>query len=601
MAEAGVVYKALAGLMASGSSASDLSPVQIRTEFGRRPGLLLTDMGWLPPAAVFSGAPILGKYRPFAPSIEGAGPLWSALNLREPGVDDCIDVVRQIARVRGDPSESNETVLLETLRALSSRAVEAMSQEQRRKLGSLPLWTTMNWARERPVFATGDAVMAEGLRDRIPIWQPGGDLEQFRPLLGLLRVREISARDMAVVESEEAFEDEESTDFFRLAVQLFQEDLTRNDPELALGLAIGWERLLGFDVWVHPHLSLSVSLERDGSPKVHLCEVNARVDLELDTVFVRTRADLEATDSGGRALAELFHGNSRNIAMAWRAACDRAAAGNTARPLELAEQLAERRQAKTEEEIRSRTEAFRESAAERRRSDHGTAQDGGGIKEPPAIPANGKGSQPPIQLAVPRVLVDPQDLEPTYPEGRIDDGSNGDGGGKQPGKKLREPSKKSKSPANRVSFRAYTELDKETVGMELFRKVLGSDRGDLTDLRTQRGVGADAVDDLRRFFELKVHAGAEPDQVKLTNAEVMRALSTEDYFLVVVSDVEGADARPRVRVVLNPLRQLQPLDQGEIILSGVKSSTSAIFDFSPVANMAESEEENETQDGEEDF
>ena len=203
---------------------------------------------------------------------------------------------------------------------------------------------------------------------------------------------------------------------------------------------------------------------------------------------------------------------------------------------------------------------------------------------------------------MPRILVDPHDLELTFPEGMIDEGNDGGGGrgGKQERKKLKEPSKKSKSPANRVSYRAYTDLDKETVGMDLFRKAFGSDRDDITDLRTQRGVGADAIDDLRRFFELKVHAGAEPDQVKLTNAEVRRALSTDDYFLVVVSEVEGADARPRVRVVVDPLKQLQPLDQGEIILSGVKSSTSTIFDFSPVADSTESAEGNEPEDGEED-
>ena len=518
-------------------------------------------------------------------------------------MDDCIDVIRQIARRgRTAPSESDETVLLETLRALSVRVAEVRSQEQRRKLSSLPLWTSKGWARGRPVFATADSVIGEGLRDRIPIWQPGGELEQFRPLLGLLRAKEISAEDMAVVESEEAFEDEESTEFFRLAVQLLKEDLTRNDPELALGLGIGWERLSEFNVWVHPSLSLSVSLDRGGSSEVHVCDVNARVDLELETVFVRSDADLKATDGGGRALAELFQGNSRNIAMAWRVACDRTEAGRTARPVELAKQRAERRKAQTEEEIRSRTEAFRASAAARRHINRGYAQDGGANKGLPEVFVNEMRNQTPVQPMLPRVLVDPQDLELTYPEGRIEEGSDGDGGGggKPKGKKPNEPSKKSKGPANRVSYRAYTDVDKETVGMELFKKLFGSDREDITDLRTQRGVGADAIDDLRRFFELKVHGGSEPDQVKLTNAEVRRALSTDDYFLVVVSDVEGADARPKVRVVLDPLKQLQPLDQGEIVLSGVRSSTSAIYDFSPVADSTGPEEEDETEREEED-
>ena len=51
----------------------------------------------------------------------------------------------------------------------------------------------------------------------------------------------------------------------------------------------------------------------------------------------------------------------------------------------------------------------------------------------------------------------------------------------------------------------------------------------------------------------------------------------------------------RVRVTLNPLSQLQPLGQGEIILSGVKSSTSTIFDFAPLADIAESGEKKRTR------
>ena len=79
--------------------------------------------------------------------------------------------------------------------------------------------------------------------------------------------------------------------------------------------------------------------------------------------------------------------------------------------------------------------------------------------------------------------------------------------------------------------------------MELLKRVLGSDLGGIDDIRSQGGVGADAVDELRRFYELKVSAGPEPDQITLTNAEVQRALTTEDFFLVVVSGVEHSETR----------------------------------------------------------
>ena len=602
MAEAGVVYKALARSISSGVSTSDMNASQIRTEFGRSPGLLLTDQGWLQPASVFGGLPFLGRYRPFAPLIDGAGSLWSVLNLREPSADDCIDVVREMARGRNAPLDSDEAILMETLRALARQVAEARSQEQRRKLATLPLWTSIGWVWKRPIFATGDTVLAEGLRDSIPIWEPGGDLEQFRPLLGSLRVREINVGDAELVELAEAFEDEESTDFFRLAVQQLQADLTRNDAELANGLRIEWERLLGFNVWVHPSLALSVSVERGGLSEVHQCDVTARFDLSKESVFVRSRADLTAADGGGRALAELFRGDSRHIAMVWRVACDRAEAGRKDRPLELAGQWAERRRAKNEEEIRSRTEAFRDNTASRHKGNRGPVPNSTGTGEHPAIPENGGGNQAPVLPVAPRVLVEPQSLKLTDPDGRINEGSEGGRDVKQRSKKLVEPSPKTKSPANRVSFRAYTEVDKETVGMELVKMLLGSGRDEIDeiiDLRTQRGVGADAFDELRRFFELKVSSGAEPDQVTLTNAEVKRALSTEDYFLVVVSGVEGADAHPSVRVVVDPLRQLQLLDRGEITLSGVRSSTSLIYDFSPVADSIESGEQDGPVDGRE--
>ena len=111
---------------------------------------------------------------------------------------------------------------------------------------------------------------------------------------------------------------------------------------------------------------------------------------------------------------------------------------------------------------------------------------------------------------------------------------------------------------------------------------ISSDHDEISDLRNQRGVGADAIDELQRFYELKVSAGAEPDQVTLTNAEVKRALTTPDFFLVVVSGVEGTDAQPKVRVIIDPLSQLQPTESGSITLSGVRNVTSLSYDFAPI-------------------
>ena len=109
--------------------------------------------------------------------------------------------------------------------------------------------------------------------------------------------------------------------------------------------------------------------------------------------------------------------------------------------------------------------------------------------------------------------------------------------------------------------------------------VLGSD---IVDVRAKRRVGADAIGEEDRCFELKVSAGDEPDVVTLTSSEVMRAATDPNFVLVVVSGVESTDARPTVRLFLEPLKQLQPgTDEGRINLSGVRRSQSLVYEFEP--------------------
>ena len=107
----------------------------------------------------------------------------------------------------------------------------------------------------------------------------------------------------------------------------------------------------------------------------------------------------------------------------------------------------------------------------------------------------------------------------------------------------------------------------------------------------QRGVSADAIDELGNFYELKVSAGAEPDQITLTDAEVHRALSTPDFFLIVVSGIEGIDARPTVRVFVDPLHQLQTATTGSITLSGVPKPGNLVYKFAPTRDPVSASED----------
>ncbi|MEV4511750.1 hypothetical protein AB0K00_22595 [Dactylosporangium sp. NPDC049525] len=81
------------------------------------------------------------------------------------------------------------------------------------------------------------------------------------------------------------------------------------------------------------------------------------------------------------------------------------------------------------------------------------------------------------------------------------------------------------------SIGTVQDLEKETLGLDLVRRYLGATRTTWS-ICAQHGVDADAIDDLRQFYEIKVPAGAEPDHVTLEDTQIRRALSTDKFFLV---------------------------------------------------------------------
>ena len=358
--EAAIVYKALAHDLIATTSRSDLNNVQLRSAFQQGRGLLLTNLGWLQLRGVLAGPRIFRDYRAFAPQVQGAEPLWRALSLREPSPEDCLRVIHRIARKRSGPGGEDETILLETLRALALHHRNGNSVSPRR-LSRLALWTSKGWVRDRPVYATDDPILAKGLRSQLPLWEPGGEIEQFQSLLSPLRVEEIRTADAEVIDPALADAGPEDTELFQKALGLLEEDLARNDPRLAAGIQVPWEILGGFDVRIHPSLSLRVHAGMDGPGKKYISEVDAKVVATSGSMFISRSSVLPRVDGGGRALAALFEGNTRRLAQAWRAACDQAEAGIEARRVELARQRDERERAHMEQEIRSRTSSFREA------------------------------------------------------------------------------------------------------------------------------------------------------------------------------------------------------------------------------------------------
>ena len=590
--DSAIVYKALAESIKDTAARADLREIDLRKEFRDGNGLILTNLGWRVPEGVLAGPSVFGQYKAFAPPIPGTEPLWNTLRIKTPSLSDCIQVLRQISRRRRSVGVDDEAIQIQTFRLLEELFRSSAGPKDRRKLAKLRLWTSQGWKDDRPVFATDDETLADGLADRLPIWQPGGELDQFRSLMKPLRVEEIRSSSAEVVAPDRAQDDLDATELFRATVRQLQEDLVRNEPQLVQALGIGWDALFEFRIQEHPDLMVSVQVPDSGVDGALNCDVPVRVDPDRQIVFVRdVQQGLPRADLGGRAIATLFDGDRRRVAQAWRSAWDLAESGRTATPLELAQQKDKRRQDEIEADIDKELAALQErtggngrssgKAGRRRQSRPGEWASSGGTRTNEA------------SAAEPRVLVDPGSLKVIDPNGRVVGSSTRRGPQRRGGGSLVEPRETSRAPRNRVQTRSYSDLDRENVGLELARMVLSSERDDIVDLRAQCGVGADAMDQLKRFYELKVSAGEEPNSISLTNAELQRAKSSQHFFLVVVSRVEGADAKPTVRIIPRPLDQLEQSVNGTMVLSGVREAKSVTYDLGPLDELVAGDNEDD--------
>ena len=584
--DAAIVYQALADRLASRTVVpGDLSDRDLRNAFGDGDGLVYTELGWRGPTEVLVGSPVFRRRRAFVPQVPRAERLWTMLRIRRPSLDDCLTVIGQVARTRRPPEGDDVVVVLETLRLLAAlvAATPDLNRRVNRRLSNLALYTTRGWTNERPVYAIDDPALIEGLRAEVPVWDPGGEVSQFAALLGPLRITRLGAHATTVVEPESAERDDDATELLASAASLLQDDLVRNEPHMAEALSIGWDRLREFQVRIDPDLRVRVT-GLAGRQPVDI-DVTTKADVTRDVLFLRDPRLLRQVEAGGRAIASLFAtADRRHLAQAWLAACVAADEGRPAQQLELAAQQAADERARTEKEMAERAAALGQEIADRH---------GGRARRRPARaagPAAGAASEttpPPTPQPKPRVLVDPSTLTVTNADGNPGEQS---GSGRPTGRSgtgsspLPPPNRNAGAPRSRTAAPGFTPHDKESVGLELARLVLGGDAEDLVDLRAQHGVGADAIDSLDRFFELKVHLGDEPDTIHLEASQIRRALSTRNFFLVVVSNVEGANARPKVRIIIDPVHQLTMTQSSSVSYTGVRSAEhSLVYELEPMS------------------
>lgn len=561
-----IVYRALSSRVGDRAKLRVSMP-ELRRQLDDRQGLIYTSRGWAGPANAFRGEPILGQRRGFVTAHPATEPLWKVLSLRVPGVTDCLSVLSEIAKT-GDLSGEDQAIALDTLRHMAHLcATTPLAKNQLRRLTTLPLWTGSRWERKRPVYVTPDPLVAVGLGSQIPVWNPGGQVQQFEALFELLRVTTLPADSWRVDRGDHGQHDSELTSRFEDIIEAMKDDLVRNEPQVAASISIGWDELRTFEVWVRSGLRLIADLPA-GSAMV---DVSARLDSTTSRLYLNHAAVLDRIDAG-TAIAGAFSAAPRSIGHAWLAAISRIETGAQVSSIRLAKERARLDTEQTESSM-TRLEQLQSTVKERRATTRHSKVQGATNAAKGDSDAGSTRSHPPRQL------VDTASLVVTNPDGEIVTSSSKHSKAKQRGKEdkgLPPPRRGGARPTSRTAARLYTDLEKEERGLEIVRMVLASDDQRMVDLRGQHGLGADAVDELEQYFELKVSAGSEPDTVRLEADQVRRAMTTDNFFLVVVSGVEGANASPQVRII-EDLRQLQTSASSKVQFSGVQSSESLVF------------------------
>ncbi|KUZ16493.1 hypothetical protein WI28_06935 [Burkholderia diffusa] len=168
--------------------------------------------------------------------------------------------MKEVALRRKTLEGEEVAVVVATLRMMQERlrAGKANATPPGR-MRKVPLWTSQGWVRDRPVYAVSDMAIAHALATHIPVWLPGCEVSNVSACLEPLGLKLITPGDSHVVTPEDAEPDDAATAIFERAVSHLHEDLSRNDPQVAVALSIQWESLKCFKVLRHPSLHVRLA------------------------------------------------------------------------------------------------------------------------------------------------------------------------------------------------------------------------------------------------------------------------------------------------------------------------------------------------------
>ena len=549
-----------------------ITPQRLRNTFRAslgRNGLLLADGQWHSPESVLRGPPIFSRHRVFAPHITGLEQLWEALRIPEPTAKDCVHVLRKLTR---NPSldSSDVGVILMTFRALATLVNDA-SPQLRTALRGLPLWTGKAWSTARPMYVLDGEAIAGTDIPGLDVWQPGftsfHDLQSLFPVLDLvhLRLEDFAPQSLS---GSGVSEGERKRKNFAEAVALFSDELIRNDIGLHESITCDWSELSQARFIIDPALEISLHLE--GRPNVCF-PARAHMMRKPLTFIVRNLQDAEASEAGGQAIASLFTGDRQKLAWAWASVWRRASSGE-----------------ETSNIILPSTKTKALSTVARLTDLQNQASDRSDRRSNSSKPGSGKPStklQPIVQV---RQLRDIEELEPSNGD-IVNEGVSNKGvvfsKSRTKGRAGRIFNSASNDGTNPSCSSTPTVLppvsDREKLALEAVKRALQLDSKQIQDVRKKRGIGVDAIDELRQCYEIKMSSSATfPTDVTLTPSEVNAARDDPDFFLAVVAGLEAGDGKLRVRFIFKPLEHLSTKISGNVTLTGVDQVAALEYEFS---------------------
>ena len=538
----------------------DLSVRQLRARFGQqhdRPGLVYVRGKWLPLPKVFRGPPIFGPYRAFVPRALQADALWQTLGVDEPRSGDCLEVLRELAS--SPLKQEDESVLLETYRRLSN-LLDRIPGKMRLELTTTPLWSGTEWLSSRPIYAVHDRRVAEELALYVQVWRPPCDINTLGNLteaLGVTVLPESSFEPAGLVPAA-VVTGQTLAPRFVSAVDQLRTYLAEHDDRCARGFN-RWRYLSDAALMISKDLSVEVMI--DGSR----FEVPTDIHLGWEplTIYMSSEEALADANVGGRIIASLFdldESGKVTVGLAWEHAWRRAATdGSPGRSVYLVG-------AEQEEDPLPAVDDGKKAAGERSRERHkrrdhvsGSADTGAAADRPKTRELKSLGNLHPI--------VDAVDLGGTSGGVRVVERRGLKRSGKAP------PTEKSKRHAASGALRGYTSEEREDLGFEVMaREVMNRFGTDLSDCRSQQGVGADAIDSAGRYFELKAHECDMPNMEPLTANEAEQALrQRRNYYLVVVSGLEEG-YQERVIFISDPMYVLDLTRSSNVVLAGIRTA-----------------------------